>query len=231
MIFLSYAHEDEARARFLSSLLEDHGAVTWSATSLPVGSSVARAIGEAVRTSDAVLVLSTPASRRSAAVGQELAAALAERLAGGPQFVVPVLVNKEDDIPPLLRDIQALDLRPPKDPETAVRSFLSLLRSNQLHPRTAQDAEIALADVQRQLIHAEALHRRTLETQVLEYNAHLQRRVQVVAAILSVLAAVTGFVLAVAGATSASLAIYIGLMISVAAASLATRRSRKGGEQ
>jgi TIR domain len=227
-IFLSYAHEDEPRARSLAEMLEEQGAVTWSASSLPVGSPVAREIGDAMHESDAVLVLSSPATRRSTAVGSEVAAAVAERLADDRKLVVPVLLGDDDDIAPLLRDTQALDLRPPQDQTSAVRNFVSQLRLGETPARTVEDAQIALEDAYRQLMQAELAHRVALEARRQEYEVRLQRRGQVVAAVLTLLAAITGLVLAAKGATSASVAIYVALFSALATTAVMVSRGRTG---
>ncbi len=230
-VFLSYAHEDAPHARTLARLLEEQGAVAWSSTaSLPVGSPVTRAIGDALRSSDAVLVLGSPASRRSTAVGRELAAAIAERLTGEPKVVVPVLLGEDDEIPPLLRDVQALDLRSPQDEANAVREFVSQLRSRDTRVRTTEDAEIALESAYRQLIQAELAHRHSVQAQMLEYNARLQRTGQALAVVLYLVAAVAGLVLAIDGAPSASVAIFVTVLASLAVATVAARQGTERHE-
>jgi transposase len=172
--------------------------------------------------------LSSPATRRSTAVGSEVAAAVAERLADDRKLVVPVLLGDDDDIAPLLRDTQALDLRPPQDQTSAVRNFVSQLRLGETPARTVEDAQIALEDAYRQLMQAELAHRVALEARRQEYEVRLQRRGQVVAAVLTLLAAITGLVLAAKGATSASVAIYVALFSALATTAVMVSRGRTG---
>lgn len=76
-VFVSYAAPDQATARIVVEALHSHGLETWSDRDLTVGSKWATEIMAALESSDAVLVLVTPASLASNWVSQEWSTGLA----------------------------------------------------------------------------------------------------------------------------------------------------------
>src|SRR5690349_5203026 len=102
-VFLSYDHEDEARAAAIAAALEQHGHTVWWDRQIHGGAEYDSAIQTAVEQADAVVVLWSARSVRSAWVRDEAA----EGRDRGR--LVPVLID--DSKPPMgFRQFQTLDL-------------------------------------------------------------------------------------------------------------------------
>jgi hypothetical protein len=110
-IFLSYTQSDGAFAKALSSELARRGLKVWSPDEeLLPGDNWSLGIGEALKTSNTMVVLVSPDSMRSDQVRREIEYAL-----GDPSYerrVFPVQVRPTKDIPWILRKFQILDARP-----------------------------------------------------------------------------------------------------------------------
>ncbi len=109
-IFLSYAQSDEGFAKDLSSQLTKRGLSVWSSDEeiLP-GDNVWLRIGEALKTSKAMIVLVSPESMRSDHVRREIEYAL-----GDPNYehrVFPVQVRPTNEIPWILRRLKTFDAK------------------------------------------------------------------------------------------------------------------------
>ena len=109
-IFLSYARQDEEFARRLSSHLMKHGLSVWSPENeLLPGDNVWFRVGEALKKSNAMVVLISPDSMRSKYVRQEIEYAL-----GDPNYegrVFPVEIRPTEDVPWILRKLKTIDGR------------------------------------------------------------------------------------------------------------------------
>lgn len=142
-VFLVAAHEDAPLARRIRTVLERHGLDVWMPDAVAAGTSFGRAVDEAIRSADAVLVLATPTSSRSAWVSAEVAVASAARLRDPRKIVVPVVVDDGRSIPPLLADTQALflgrDFLAGDDGASGLGTFAEHLRRGDVRPvpRTA----------------------------------------------------------------------------------------------
>lgn len=109
-IFLSYAQADEGFARALSGQLARRGLSVWTTDEdvLP-GDNVWLQIGEALKKSDAMIVLVSPDSMRSEHVRREIEYAL-----GSPNYegrVFPVQIRPTKDMPWILRRFKQFDAR------------------------------------------------------------------------------------------------------------------------
>ena len=103
-VFLSYARDDEARVRPLAQALEADGHSVWWDQHIAGGDQFAQAIEQALDSADAVVVVWTEASCRSAWVRDEAAAGR------DSNRLVPICLD--GCIPPLgFRQFQAIDLK------------------------------------------------------------------------------------------------------------------------
>jgi hypothetical protein len=107
-IFFSYAKKDKGFAQALSNELLKHGFRVWSIEDeIFPGDNVWLRIGEALKSSRAMVVLLSPDSVHSEHLRREVEYAL-----GNPAFegrVFPVLVRPTKDIPWILRKLKILD--------------------------------------------------------------------------------------------------------------------------
>lgn len=88
--FLSYSHEDEKYALELKNKLEEQGHIVWmDSASIEPGNDYREAIDNAIRNAMAVIVLMTPASRKSEYVAYEWAFAF-----GCKVRVIPLMFKK-----------------------------------------------------------------------------------------------------------------------------------------
>lgn len=109
-VFLSYAHQDAAFARALAEDLEKRGLSVWSheAELLP-GDNVWLRNGEALKNSEAMVVLVSPEAMRSEWVQHEIEYALGSRNYEGRLF--PVQVRPTSSMPWILGKFKILDVK------------------------------------------------------------------------------------------------------------------------
>jgi len=163
-VFLVAAHEDAPLARRIRSVLERHGIQVWTSDSVAVGASFGSEVDLAIRSADAVLVLATPTSGRSAWVSAEVAAASAARIRDPRKLLVPVVVDDASSIPPLLADIQALflgrDFLAGDDSAPELAAFADNLRRGDIRPvpRTANTIRDATDMAARRAVEQTRLH-------------------------------------------------------------------------
>ncbi|MCC6580241.1 MAG: toll/interleukin-1 receptor domain-containing protein [Phycisphaeraceae bacterium] len=106
-VFLSYSNEDSQFAGKLAAALERHGLRVWRAESMLPGDNWADEVSRALRSSDAMVVLISPASMKSPWVLKEIEFAL-----GSPRFshrLVPVVIRATPDAPWILRNLEMMD--------------------------------------------------------------------------------------------------------------------------
>jgi hypothetical protein len=123
-VFISYAASDLGWARQLREHLADLGIETWlDAAELLPGDNWASAVGKALETSDALLVLVSPKSAASERVRREVQYAL-----GWERFedrVIPVILEATDQMPWILGTFQAVS----GSPAAAARKVAEMLSS------------------------------------------------------------------------------------------------------
>ena len=104
-VFLSYARSDEKFARELSSELTKHGLAVWldEEQVLP-GDNLHQCVADALKKSNAMVVLLSPEAMKSEFVRSEINYAL-----GNPKYehrLFPVEVRPTEDVPWFLRELQ-----------------------------------------------------------------------------------------------------------------------------
>ena len=105
-VFLSYSHQDRVAAREFSQALRNAGLDVWLDEEQAVaGESIASAISEAISRSDVVVALLSTRSQESNWLSSEVAAAIAKS-----KKVIPVLLDRDVQVPLVLRDRLWLDL-------------------------------------------------------------------------------------------------------------------------
>src|SRR5690349_9875240 len=111
-IFVSYAREDEARARDVAEALRAHGYVAWRDDELPVHRAYAEVIEERLNSADAVVVLWSAEARKSEWVRAE-----ADTARNRGRLIQASL---DGTIPPIpFNQVQCADLNGPGDPAQA----------------------------------------------------------------------------------------------------------------
>ena len=105
-VFLSYAQQDLADADALKRALSKAGESVWSDKEILGGEDWDSSIQRALRDSNVVLTLVTPASLSSQYVNYEIGSAI-----GANVPVVPVLLREVESLPGHLRQTPAIDVR------------------------------------------------------------------------------------------------------------------------
>jgi len=109
-VFLSYAHPDRALAHALAADLKQRGLVVWSHdTELLPGDNIWLRNGEALRKSEAMVVLLSPEAMRSEWVQHEIEYALGNRNYEGRLF--PVQVRPTPSMPWILSKFKILNAK------------------------------------------------------------------------------------------------------------------------
>ncbi len=115
-VFFSYSHEDQDLARSLADFLRSEGFVPWLAEDeIAIGDNVALRSGEALRDSDAMVVLLSPSTAKNPNIAFEIGYALGERRYA--RRVIPVLVRGADsgDMPWVLQHFRIVTEGPDWD--------------------------------------------------------------------------------------------------------------------
>lgn len=130
-VFLSYARKDSSLAGKITSALETKGFDVWNAeTEVLPGDNFAEKISDALKDSDAMVVLLSPASLESNYVQWEIEYALGNK--AYKQRVIPVLVGSEenissDSIPWILRKLQMIRLTEPEQADEEINQISEAL--------------------------------------------------------------------------------------------------------
>lgn len=162
---MSYAQPDRAIASSLADNLMQAGIDVWSDQKLQPGDNWLDQINRHIENAEAVVVLISPRSLQSEWVSREWTAALARNLGGGsrPGRIIPVLIEGASfsDLPPTLRDIQAVDLN--RDYEAGVERIaqaIEYLRASDEPPASAViDRQSIVDDVTAQIMERLGLHK------------------------------------------------------------------------
>lgn|GEM_PF-4429371 len=111
-IFISYKHSDTLYARVLMNELEKAGFEYWWDENIPLGGNWSETIDTSIREALAVLVLMSPEAKKSEYVTYEWSFALGARVP-----LLPIVIQKVDDIHPRLKSVQYDDLSASSNPQ------------------------------------------------------------------------------------------------------------------
>ena len=112
-VFISYAHSDEALVRKIVAILKRAGLEVWDDSEILPGDNWAEQVAQALKESEAMVVLLTPEATRSRWVRREIEYALGEKRYS--KRLIPVLVGdptdfSQEDIPWILWRFQMIKL-------------------------------------------------------------------------------------------------------------------------
>jgi hypothetical protein len=96
-VFMSYAREDAELAHRIAHVLREYGMDVWDGTQILPGDNWAAKIGDALRDSEAMVVLLTPGSKGSANLGYEVGYALGSQDYKGR--LIPVVAASPAELP------------------------------------------------------------------------------------------------------------------------------------
>lgn len=131
-VFISHAHKDAALARKVASILRESGLDVWDQEyEIMPGENWAEKISQALKESEAMVVLLTPEALESSNVLWEIAYALGEE--SYKKRLIPVIVGNPDKLPEekmpwILRRLRIVNLPEQGKDEEDIRKIASVLR-------------------------------------------------------------------------------------------------------
>jgi hypothetical protein len=131
-VFLSHAFSDSRWAKRIANFLRKEGFEVWDNTQVLPGENWAEQAGEALKTSDAMVVLITPESVHSPQITYELGYALGKKDYKGR--LVPVVMDtpekqvKKNDVPWVLNGFDQVHLSE-KNKDKSLREISQALRA------------------------------------------------------------------------------------------------------
>lgn len=131
-VFISYSHKDSDLAKQITSELINEGLEAWNAeTEILPGDNWAEKVSDALKDSDAMVVLLTPESLKSKWIQWEIQYALGNNSYN--RRVIPVLVGSEENIslesvPWILRKLQMIRLSKPEQAEEEISQITEALK-------------------------------------------------------------------------------------------------------
>lgn len=109
-VFISHTHADSEFARKLATDLKDTGANVFTYfDAISPGESIAERIGSEILQSQAVIILLSQASAQNPWVISEIALARASRESGSRRRIIPIVIEKNAEIPFFIKDLLYLD--------------------------------------------------------------------------------------------------------------------------
>jgi len=131
-VFLSHTHKDSFLAKKIASALVASGLDVWNAeTEILPGDNWAEKISNALKESDAMVVLLTPESLESRIIQREIEYALGNKSYN--KRLIPVLVGSEENvsvesIPWILRRLNMIRLSKPEQTEEGINQITEALK-------------------------------------------------------------------------------------------------------
>lgn len=131
-VFLSYSHKDSKLAKQIAKGLVEFGLDIWnSEAEIFPGDNWAEKVSDALKDSDAMVVLITPESLKSRTVQREIEYALGN--SSYSNRLIPVLVGSEEklsekNIPWILRRLNIIRLSKPEQTEEGINQITEALK-------------------------------------------------------------------------------------------------------
>ena len=171
-VFLSYAHKDKEIATRIADDLAKNGVQVWSDRDLVIGENLVGAVLDAVRRAPSFVAIVSRNTATAPFFSAELAAAIAAKEVSPSRKIVPVLVDKEAELPPFLDQYLALDISNPEAYSTGIKALSQAVREVGNGPLPRRDVlekyeKISTGLVERltRLTEIQELHRLHLEEQ------------------------------------------------------------------
>ena len=140
-VFISYSHKDKDIVRQIADGLRQHGVEVWLDEDLIApGEKWIDKINEAVEGSDAILVIMSRNTAGSRFQASEIAFAIATQRKDPGKWIIPVLVDKQADVPFFLKDISYCDL---SSEDQYAKNFSSLIQTLSRPPRSGHDVRVS----------------------------------------------------------------------------------------
>lgn len=143
-IFLGYARDDQEAADWIRRALVKEGVEVWSDQDLNAGDDLFAGVQKEINEADVVLLMLSKTALRSPWLWHETAAAVAAQVSESHQKrVIPVLLDRQAELPPLLERFNYLDLTDPETREQGIERLVEAIKQGppQLGVRERLDLE------------------------------------------------------------------------------------------
>lgn len=204
-VFLSYASEDRSLAELVRQKLEDCGFAVWTDEPSRPGRSVSELIASGINSSDAFVVILGKGTPERQWTSLEIGGAVAS---GKP--IVPLLTNREANVPFLLRDVQYLDLSDRATQRQQLERLCEALRETPRRQGAALGREL-VEETSRVLQHQTLVYKQALAS-----FERRRRRAQLLAALVSVIAVAIALITVSSEVSSVVISLVAGLGALVA---------------
>jgi len=158
-VFLSYSFDDHQVVQKVRNYLVHHGiGVFDDKTDISTGDNITSSINEAINSSDAVLFFVSRHSDKSRWVHQEMSLAVSNKIKGNNVKLIPILIEKNAELPFFLKDYLYLDISESASFESAMTKLIAGLNSEK-STSAEQDlaAKISNIEIERELLKLKSL--------------------------------------------------------------------------
>ncbi|MDO3383757.1 toll/interleukin-1 receptor domain-containing protein [Gilvimarinus algae] len=189
-VFISHTSEDAQIAKNIRNYLAHRDIDVFDdKTDISMGSNLASSINEAISSSDAVLFVISKNTEKSRWVHQEMSLALNNKLKGKEVKLIPIVVEKNSEIPFFLKDYLYLDISKGQDFESGMSKIVQSLASDK-KTSIQQDLETKVENIE--------IEKKLLMLKSLEHEEHKKFRsrqmffITMIATLISSIAASVG---------------------------------------
>lgn len=184
-VFISHSNEDAQIAKKIRNYLVHQGIDVFDdKTDISMGSNLTSSINEAISTSDAALFIISKSSEKSRWVHQEMSLAISNRLKGQEIKLIPIVTERNLEIPFFLKDYVYLDISSGHDFEHEMGRLIAGLKINQ-KTSIQQDLAAKITNIE---IEKELLKIKSLEHE--EYKKFKARQMFFIAMIATLISSV-----------------------------------------
>lgn len=158
-VFLSYSFDDHQTVQKVRNYLVHHGIEVFDdKTDITTGDNITASINEAINSSDAVLFFVSKNSDKSRWVHQEMSLAVSNKLKGKNIKLIPILIEKNVELPFFLKDYLYLDISGSSSFEADMNKLIEGLGSEK-STSAEQDlaAKISNIEIERELLKLKSL--------------------------------------------------------------------------
>lgn len=188
-VFLSYSSDDHKVAQKVRNFLVHHNVEVFDDKSdIATGANLTASINEAINNSDAVLFFISKSSDKSQWMQQEMSIAVSNKFQGKEIKLIPIVIEKNAEVPFFLKDYVYLDISGTSNFEKAMARLLKGLSSSQ-NTSIEQDLAAKVLNIE---IEKELLKLKSLEHE--EYKKFKTRQMFFVSMIVTLISAIVASV-------------------------------------
>lgn len=188
-VFLSYSYDDYKVAQKVRNYLVDHGIEVFDDKSdIATGANLTASINEAINNSDAVLFFISKRADKSRWMQQEMSFAVSNKFQGKEIKLIPIVIEKNVEVPFFLKDYVYLDISITSNFEEAMARLIEGLSSSQ-STSVAQDLAAKILNIE---IEKKLLKLKSLEHE--EYKKFKTRQMFFVSMIVTLISAIVASV-------------------------------------